>query len=164
MFKLVQTCTSLYRDSFPPDMFKFVHYWSTECRQAGGWHSTEMPSCWIWIRHLHSFWMVTRLNKTVIHIQFYSPVRASNLTAHWEVYFGYGEWFLTQVSHFIPDSLMILTLKHFDNANAPQKILFWHSKYFERHSLFVFLSINLVVCQNIFWKRCLPLGRTQTNQ
>ena len=28
-----------------PDMFKFVHYKSMDCRKAGHWHSTEMPSC-----------------------------------------------------------------------------------------------------------------------
>ena len=60
MLNLVQLATSLYKDS-PPDMFKLFNMdptlqwfpghlqicplWSTDCRQVGGWHSTDMPSC-----------------------------------------------------------------------------------------------------------------------
>ena len=43
----VQNCscwTSLYKDP-APDMFK-LHYVACPVGKEGGWHSTEMPSCW----------------------------------------------------------------------------------------------------------------------
>ena len=44
MFNLVQLAHHCTRDC-PHDMFELVHYRShMDCRQAGGWHSTEMPS------------------------------------------------------------------------------------------------------------------------
>ena len=47
--------TSLYRRSLA--MFKLVHM---DCEKKGGWHSTEMPSCWkcIWKPGFQFSWHV----------------------------------------------------------------------------------------------------------
>ena len=44
-------CTHIclpYRDPLGPDMFKLVNYVAhTSVVKADGWHSTEMPSCFV---------------------------------------------------------------------------------------------------------------------
>ena len=57
---------TMHSHTHSPDMFKTCSRWSTDNRKKGGWHSTEMPSCY----RPHRSWGMVIFSKRVSRILF----------------------------------------------------------------------------------------------